>query len=395
MKLSKLTNAVGHIDDDLVEAAAKYKNNTWIKWVPLAACFAAVLVIGAAFWPLLGGNVETPSDHNNRYKEFTIFSEDSAIVWPWEYLPIYEKYTELKMEGVTYLSKGSKVSASLVNNRIGNYPINGYDEIEDGKLYTEEFEVYTLKGVDQSQFLAVKMEDAYYVFKKNEYAPPSTLAELMGLVDLSAVIELRHFSENGDGPDNSHFLLTNDDYIWAVLAECGNASFVEEEPGKESFSVYDRDYLTFTITSEVLGVYKVAMYITADGYLWTNAFDYRYLFHIGKEAADKIIKYAKENSTETEDEPYNRSVIGTITEITNDYILVDDSVLCMEPTDGITYKILLNDLRISRYVAYGIIKVGDTVQIPYEGVLPANNTLSNALSVTEVIISDEEPLILE
>lgn len=42
------------------------------------------------------------------------------------------------------------------------------------------------------------------------------------------------------------------------------------------------------------------MYVTVDGYLWTNAFNYQYLFNIGEDAASKIIKYAKENSTEAE-----------------------------------------------------------------------------------------------
>ena len=32
-------------------------------------------------------------------------------------------------------------------------------------------------------------------------------------------------------------------------------------------------YISFTITSEALGVYKHAMYITEDGYFWTNAFN--------------------------------------------------------------------------------------------------------------------------
>ncbi len=394
MKLPRMANAVGHIDDDLVKTAAKYKKNKWIKWASLAACFAVLLTVGAFLLPSsLGRDVVTPGENTNRYKDFTISTEDSAIVWPWEYQPVYEQYTELELDGAIYLCRGRKVSASLVCDHIGNHLLNGYDEIHDGKKYTKEFEVYTLKNVDRSQFLAVKMDDAYYVFKNNEYAPPSTLGALMQLVDFPAVIELSRFSENGDGVSNKHFQLNNDDYIWAVLADCGNAFFVEDEPGKESFSVHDRDYLSFTVTSETLGVYKVAMYVTADGYLWTNAFSYRYLFNIGKDAASKIIRYAKENSVETEYEPYTNFVAGTITEITNDYLLVDDSVLCTDPTDGITYKILLNDLRISRYVAYGIIKVGDTVQITYEGEMPTDNILSNALSVSKAIISAEDLLI--
>jgi len=36
-------------------------------------------------------------------------------------------------------------------------------------------------------------------------------------------------------------------------------------------------------------------------------------------------------------------------------VIVDDFVLCTNPDDGITYKILLNDLHISRYTESGVI----------------------------------------
>ena len=79
---------------------------------------------------------------------------------------------------------------------------------------------------------------------------------------------------SGDGPDDKHYELNSDDYIWSVLTECNDAAFVEDD----KWMVHDREYLSFTITSEVLGVYRVAMYVTEDGYLWTNAFSYQYLF---------------------------------------------------------------------------------------------------------------------
>ena len=196
---------------------------------------------------------------------------------------------------------------------------------------------------------------------------------------------------SGDGPDDKHYELNSDDYIWSVLTECNDAAFVEDD----KWMVHDREYLSFTITSEVLGVYRVAMYVTEDGYLWTNAFSYQYLFNIGEDAAGKIIKYTKENSTEAEYEPYRNSVAGTITEITDEYILVDDSVLCKNPADGIAYKVLLNDLRISRYVDHGIVKVGDTVQVTFENDLGTDNTIADAIYISQAMISGGDVLIPE
>ena len=396
MKTPRIANAIGHIDDDLVTDAAKCKKKNkkhWLKWGSLAACFAVLVIAGAAILPSLFRENVTPEGTNGRYKDFSIQASESAIVWPCEYQTVYEKYRNVEIDGIEYYGKGRAVSEALVSESIGNYTFVGYDEINDGKKYTAEFEVYKLQNIAQSQFVAVKMEDSYYVFKSSEYSPPSTLGELMETVNLSKVVELSRFSEKEDNPNSNHFVLNNDDYIWEVLTDCKSAVFVEDE----SWMVGDRDYLSFTITSDSLGAYKAALYVTEDGYLWTNAFDWQYLFNIGEEAAGKIIKYAKEKSIETEYEAYRNSVAGTIVEITEEYILVDDSILCKNPADGITYKVLLNDLRISRYVDYGIVKVGDTVQISYEGEIDEtnDNTITSAISASKATISNGDVLIPE
>jgi len=391
MKTPRTANVVGHIDDDLITAAAECKKKTkhspWLKWGSIAACFALLFIAGTAILPsLFGGDGGT----TNKYKDF-IQAGESAIIWPWEYQTVYEKYTELKFDGIEYLGRGREVSASHVGEIIGNHTVVGYDEINSGKKYTKEFEVYKLKDAAQSQFVAVKMEGKYYVFKNDKYAPPSTLGELFDLVDLPKVIELNEFSENGDGPNKTHYVLNNDDYVWEVLVGCKNADFVEDD----KWTVHKREHLSFTVTSETLGVYRVAMYVTADGYLWTNAFSYQYLFNIGEDAAGKIIKYAKENSAEAEYKPYQNRIVGKVVEVTDEYIVIDDTLLCNNPSDGTTYKVLLNDLRISRYVDHEIIKVGSTVQITFEGEIDDQNTVDTAISAANVMISKGEVLIPE
>ena len=392
MKRPRFSNAIGNLDDDLIEAAAvcKKKPNLWLRWGSLAACFAVLIIAGALVLPSLLDGVLTPGGTNNRYKDFVIQSGELAMVWPWEYQTVYEKYTEVKIDGIEYRSHGRPVSEDLVGDLIGTYTVLGIEEIE-GTKHTEDFEVYQLKYADKSQFVAVKMEGTFYVFKKDKYEPPYTLGELFELVELPKAIELNRFSVNGDSPSKKHFTLSNDDYVWEILAGCENAPFVEDE----KWVAHDRDYYSFAVTSETLGVYKVAMYITADGYLWTNAFNYQYLFDIGEEAAGKIIKYVKENSTEAEYEPYQNTIVGKITEITDEYLLLDDSALCNNPEDGIIYKILLNDLRISRYAESGAIRVGENIQITYEGEIDERNTIDSAISASDVIISGSDVLIPE
>lgn len=398
MKTPRIINSVGHIDDDLITAATENKKKSkfspWLKWGSIATCFAVIVIAGAAFLPSLLKGKE-PQGTDGRYKDIYIHTSESAIIWPWEYKTTFEKYTSLTINDVEYSSKGNAVSESLVGDKIGTYTVTGYDETTD-KKYTADAEVYHLLNVTADQFIAVKIEDDYCVFKNNEYNPPNTLGKLFEQVELSKVVELNRFSESDSTPDSKHYLLNDDEYIWEVLSECKEAPFVENQ----NWYAGDRSYLSFTITSEVLGVYKVAMYVTEDGYFWTNAFSWQYLFNIGEDAAGKIITYAKENSAETDYEPYTNSVVGEVVEITDEYFLLDDSILCNDPADGIIYKILLNDLRISRYVEHGIIKVGNNVQITYEGeIYPANandaNTINSAISASKVIISEGDVLIPE
>ena len=398
MKTPRIINSVGHIDDDLITAATENKKKSkfspWLKWGSIAACFAVIVIAGAAFFPSLLKGKE-PQGTDGRYKDIYIHTSESAIIWPWEYRTTFEKYTSLMMNAVEYNSKRNAVSESLVGDKIGTYTVTGYDETTD-KKYTVDAEVYHLLNVTADQFIAVKIEDDYCVFKNNEYNPPNTLGKLFEQVELSKVVELNRFSENDSTPDSKHYLLNDDEYIWEVLSECKEAPFVEDQ----NWCAGDRSYLSFTITSEVLGVYKVAMYVTEDGYLWTNAFSWQYLYNIGEDATGKIITYAKENSAETDYEAYQNAIVGTITEITDEHILVEDSVLCENPEDGITYRVLLNDLRISRYVEHGIIKVGNNVQITYEGeIYPSNayyaNTINSAVSASKVIISEGDVLIPE
>lgn len=393
MRTPRLSNAIGNLDDDLLEAAAeckrKNKPNLWLKWGSVAACFAVLVVAGAMILPSLLNDSTTPGGTPDKYKD-VIHTGESAIIWPWEYQTVYEQYTDFELDGIEYQSKGRAVSADLVGELISTHTVVGYDEI-NGKTYTKDFEVYELKYADKSQFVAVKMDGMYYSFKKYIYAPPSNLGELLDLVDLSQAIELSHFSENGDSADKKHYALNDDDYIWEVLAGCRDAAFIDTSANVEN----GREYLSFTITSETLGVYKVAMYVTKDGYLWTNAFSYQYLFNIGEDAAGKIIKYAKENSTETEYEPYQNTVTGKVVDITEEYIILDDTVICNDPADGTTYKILLNDLRIKRYVQHEIIKVGGMVQITFEDEIDRQNTIDTAISAANVMISKGEVLIPE
>ena len=182
--------------------------------------------------------------------------------------------------------------------------------------------------------------------------------------------------------------MNNDSDIWDVLNTRRDAEFVEDD----NWGRGDRNYISFTATSDALGIYKRVFRVTEDGYIWTNIFDYVYIFQIGEEAAAQIISYAAENGTESEAEPYNAVLARTLTEITDDYILVDDTVLCSDEKEGMAFKVYLDDLRISRCIDFGGINVGDIVVVNFTGNIDteAGNVVEGAFSLSKGNISDGE-----
>lgn len=63
MKTPRIVNAIGHIDDDLINSAIKSKKvakkNIWIKWTSLVASFAIIIIVAAVAVPTLFGDGNT------------------------------------------------------------------------------------------------------------------------------------------------------------------------------------------------------------------------------------------------------------------------------------------------------------------------------------------------
>lgn len=391
MKIPRIASSMEYIDDELITAAKEVKKTKPIvfRWISVAACFLAVIIAGVIALPPLFKSAEKPTVSDPRYKNFEAYTLDSAIIWPWEYLTESEKSYKTEIDGIKYdKNSGNPLSEEYIGDKIGTCTITGYDELSDEQP-TLTADAYTLKNINKTEFIAVKIADEYYPFKNAVYNPPMTLGELFRRIDISKFFKLERFSENSDGPDANHYILNDDAYIWEVLSAYKDSTFVDEND--VYWHPYERDFISFTISSDSLGIYKHSLLITDDGYLKTNAFDWGYLYYIGEEASEKIISYAMRNSAKTEYEPYHNTkyVTGEVTEITETHILIDDSVLCKNAEDGITYKLPLDNIRISRYVFMKLIKVGDMVEINYNGEIDKENenTITNAFDISDVQIS--------
>lgn len=401
MTQDKFTDAITELDSDILERYVRMKSSlaekkrpkqrAWMKWTSLAACFAIFLIACVTILPSLMGDDVTPGVTDDRYKDNNIQVGELGVIFPWEYMTTAEKYVYLDVSGKKFSARQREISESYIGNKIGSFKATGFDNTVDEGIYTETVEVYEIKGISSEELVAAKIEGKYCVFISDEYNPPVTFGQVMETYNLSEYIELNRFSFKGDGVEENYHLINDDAYVWNILKSCTAAPYYADEM---AWNASKGNYISFTVTSEALGVYKRALYVTENGYVWTNVFDGAFIYDIGTEAAASIINYAKVNSTETTYEPFHNAIYGEVVEIKDDYILVDDSILCKDPADGIIFKVLLNDLRISRYVECDIINVGETVQISFEGEIK-DNTVDSAIAAAKIIVSGGQVLIPE
>lgn len=390
MKTPRISEAIGNLPEDLVSDAVTYKRaskkKAIVKWSSIAACFMVMVMAAALIVPMfLGGDPISIGGIDRDYKG-VISGSEGDIEFPWEYKLTYEKYYTVKYNGNEYRTRARAINESLLGEVLGTCTAQGVDSYTD-KTYTETFDVRKINGVSEEKMIAVGMDNEYYVYFNDEVKCPATFGELLDAYNLSETLPLIKFSVNEGYKEKGYYQITDDEYIWQVLSECRNAEFYAEN---DKWSRGDRNYLSFTATSEELGVYKKVFYITEDGYVSTNVFNYSYVYYIGEDAANKIITHAKSNATEAEREQYEYTIAGTITEIGDGYVLIDDTVLCKDKNDGMVFKILTEDLIIRRYLECTNIKVGDTVAVKFqtEIVLGEDNTVGGAISMYKGKVTD-------
>lgn len=389
MKTPRIAEAMGHIEDDLIaDAELGKKNRRRIKWGWLAACVGLLGIVAVALVlrPFRKGD---PAQGKYIYQ---ITGTEAAIEWPWEYKTNAEKYRTLTFEGSAYVIKSfDAIPTEALGTLLGECQAEGMD-IYTNKTYAETLEVYEINGVSADRLIAAGRGEVYYVYALEDASKPSTLGALMDLYGLSNTLPLIKYSVCEGYDENGYFSISDDSYIWEVLGNCEQAPVCTDS---ESFDRSNRSYLSFTATSPALGVYKRVVYISEDGYFATNIFDYSYVYHIGAEAAGKIISYAESNSVKAQREPYEQTIGGTILEIHDDYFLLDDSVLCADEADGTIYKVYTDDIRIRRSIECAGIKVGDTVAVKYRGEISQSSEIRSAYAMFKGVITSNDVAVPE
>lgn len=398
MKRKKISETIDNINPKYIDEATEYipkaktTSKSWLKWGSLVACFVVLVVASFAIIPSFFDDDNIVDNTNDGKYKYYVSGSEVDIEWPWEYKTNAEKYHNIVFDGKQYVIKSlNAVSTNSLGETLGTCEAEGVDSYTD-KKYNETFEVRKLNGVSAEKLIAVGNDTGFYVYTIDDSEKPSTFGKMLELYGLTQTLEFNRFTKYEGYDDKGYFSLNSDEYIWQILSGCRDAQLDNQS---DSFDRSNRNYLTFTATSDALGVYKRVVYISEDGYFATNILNYSCSYFIGTDAAGKIIEYALNNSDKAEFSPYALTISGTLVEIGNGYVLIDDTVLCKNAEDGTVYKVYTNDLRVLRCIEYASIKVGDTVVVKYDGEISESNEVTEAYSMYKGTLEDGDLLIDE
>ena len=424
-----LQDSIGLIDEKYIEEAKeepKKKGLPWAKIISIAACLAILAAIPIGFMIAKMqlppsetiGETNTEADtsplfdedgreiwvDNRKYKDgVDAYGEEIGHIWKWEYLDVYEKYRIIDTEGGEehYVYGGIQVSEELLDKPLGEMIAYGYDDAGEGGRYDINCIAYSIKGAPDNDAIAVKLDGTEkfvtYRIIHNDYEHPATLGELISKKNLSETLSIISFSYNHDGNSQTpsvRYLISpeQNEHIWEILInKCGNA----ESVFGDALFLGSSD-IGFSVSSIPLGIKNKSISIYKSGYLVTNIMEYGDYFYIGESVVNEIIEYVLTDPKEAP-KGINKWVAGTITEIGEDYFKINDAPMMENEGDGIEFTVNTTDIKILRYFKSGVLKVGETAIVKYDGNIYADEptVINGAYSIDECQIVDGEALIPE
>ena len=422
-----LQDSIGLIDEEFIMEAnkePKKKGLPWAKIISIAACLAILAAIPIGFMiskiqlppsetiglPNTEADTTPQFDENGReiwldnreYKDgVDARGEETAYEWSWEYLDIYEKFWLIDVNDDRYHYVNMKIPEALLGEYLGDMIAYGYDDLGDGGRYETVCVAYSIKGAPDNDAIAVKLdgtdEFVSYSISRYKFDKPQTFGEMIALKNLSENVSFLNYyydhDENVWTVAKKYVLsLEQSGHIWKIFTEkCTDAEAIRYEDYHGS-----GQKVSLSVSSEVLPMNGFAIEVYAEGYIKTNIFRYGSCFFIGKSAANEIIDYVLTEPKEAPESP-DKWVAGTITEIGEDYFKINDAPMMENEEDGIEFTVKTTNIKILRYFKSGILKVGDTAIVKYDGNIYADEptVINGAYSIDECCIVDGDAFIPE
>lgn len=327
-----LENADEHFIEECRQSGSGVKIKTvWKKWAAVAACGVFAAATGVM---MFAGRSDreikvSSASGNEQAQDYADDGTDLAtteigLVTPWEYLSMYTKYDFLDYNGVKYSSMGV-IDESYLDEKLSAQTLETTN-YETNKKETTKADIYSIKDLSSSFYLAVKFDDGtlawYGVFNDT----PSDFDAIVKNMNLCKTAKIRTvYNDIGLGKLRTYSdvdisglldLLKDENGVFtAEPVDDGSETSEGETPIDFSTTEDDEWYVSNGITAyfniDMLGT-EGQIYFTHDGRMYFDAnLGYTEKYNIGSEKVTEIEKWLNENCEYT-DVKKNAEVAGDV-----------------------------------------------------------------------------------
>ena len=316
-----LENADEHYIEECRQSGSGIKIKTiWKKWAAVAACGVFAAATGVM---MFAGRSDreikvSSASGNEQAQDYADDGTDLAtteigLVTPWEYLPMGAKYDFVEYNGVKYSSMGV-IDESYLDEKLTAQTLETTN-YETNKKETTKADIYSIKDLSSSFYLAVKFDDGtlawYGVFNDT----PSDFDAIVKNMNLCKTAKIRTvYNDIGLGKLRTYSdvdisglldLLKDENGVFtAEPVDDGSETSEGETPIDFSTTEDDEWYVSNGITAyfniDMLGT-EGQIYFTHDGMMYFDAnLGYTEKYNIGSEKVTEIEKWLNENCEYTD-----------------------------------------------------------------------------------------------
>lgn len=327
-----LENADEHFIEECRQSGSGVKIKTvWKKWAAVAACGVFAAATGVM---MFAGRSDreikvSSASGNEQAQDYADDGTDLAtteigLVTPWEYLSMGTKYDFVEYNGVKYSSMGV-IDESYLDEKLTAQTLETTN-YETNKKETTKADIYSIKDLSSSFYLAVKFDDGtlawYGVFNDT----PSDFDAIVKNMNLCKTAKIRTvYNDIGLGKLRTYSdvdisglldLLKDENGVFtAEPVDDGSETSEGETPIDFSTTEDDEWYVSNGITAyfniDMLGT-EGQIYFTHDGRMYFDAnLGYTEKYNIGSEKVTEIEKWLNENCEYT-DVKKNAEVAGDV-----------------------------------------------------------------------------------
>lgn len=327
-----LENADEHFIEECRQSGSGVKIKTvWKKWAAVAACGVFAAATGVM---MFAGRSDreikvSSASGNEQAQDYADDGTDLAtteigLVTPWEYLSMGAKYDFVEYNGVKYSSMGV-IDESYLDEKLTAQTLETTN-YETNKKETTKADIYSIKDLSSSFYLAVKFDDGtlawYGVFNDT----PSDFDAIVKNMNLCKTAKIRTvYNDIGLGKLRTYSdvdiaglldLLKDENGVFtAEPVDDGSETSEGETPIDFSTTEDDEWYVSNGIIAyfniDMLGM-EGQIYFTHGGMMYFEGnLGYTEKYNIGSEKVTEIEKWLNENCEYT-DEKKNAEVAGDV-----------------------------------------------------------------------------------